>query len=86
MRFGTGVAVYFLIWWTVLFCILPIGVRTQSDEGSVVHGSEPGAPTRPMLRKKAIMTTLVASVIFLALWSLRAAGVTLEGFLRAMPF
>ena len=86
MKFGTAVAIYFLIWWTVLFCILPIGVRTQTDEGSIVAGSEPGAPTRPMLKKKAILTTILASVIFLAFFGLRAAGVTVEGFVKAMPF
>ena len=86
MRLGTAIAIYFLIWWTVLFCVLPIGVKSQVDDGSIVSGTEPGAPIRPMLRKKAILTTLIASVIFLAFWGLKASGVTVEGFVRAMPF
>lgn len=86
MRFGTGLAIYFLIWWTVLFCVLPIGVKSQADDGSVVTGSEPGAPIRPMLRTKAILTTLIASAIFVGFLALKAAGVTVEGFVNAMPF
>ena len=86
MRIGTAIAIYFLIWWTVLFCILPIGVRSQQDDGAIVAGTDPGAPGRPQLRKKVILTTIVSTVIFLAFWALRASGVTLEAALKAMPF
>jgi predicted secreted protein len=85
MRTGTAIAIYFLIWWTVLFCILPFGVRSQSDDGEVVSGTEPGAPIRPMLRKKVLITTIVSTVIFLAFWAVRASGMTLEALLKASP-
>jgi predicted secreted protein len=58
-----GLALYFVIWWTLLFAILPFGVRSQAESGEVVHGSEPGAPSAPALQEKAIWTTLVASVV-----------------------
>jgi predicted secreted protein len=86
MRIGTAIAIYFLIWWTVLFLTLPIGVRTQRDANSVVAGTEPGAPIAPMLRKKAILTTIIATVVFLGFWALRASGVSLEMALKAFPF
>ena len=28
-----AIAIYVVIWWTVLFAILPIGVRTQGEDG-----------------------------------------------------
>ena len=31
MSVSTAVAIYFLIWWIVLFAILPWGVRSQSE-------------------------------------------------------
>jgi predicted secreted protein len=86
MRLGTAIAIYFLIWWTVLFVTLPIGVKTQRDDGSIVEGTEPGAPIAPMLRKKAVLTTLISTVIFLGFWGVRASGVTLEMALKAFPF
>ncbi len=86
MRIGTAIAIYFLIWWTVLFMTLPIGVRTQRDANAVVAGTEPGAPIAPMLRKKAILTTIISTVIFLAFWAVRASGVSLEMALKAFPF
>ena len=36
-----GLAFYFIIWWTLLFAILPFGVRSQQEMNNVVPGSEP---------------------------------------------
>jgi predicted secreted protein len=77
--FGLGpvgaTALYFVIWWTVLFVALPVGVRSQHETGEVVRGSEPGAPSVPGLRFKALLTTLIASVVLVfASWVLPLAG------------
>lgn len=70
-----GTALYFVIWWTLLFAALPIGVQSQHESGTVVRGTEPGAPSLPKLRQKAIVTTLIASVVLvLAAWTLPLAG------------
>lgn len=58
-----GFALYFVIWWILLFAVLPFGVRSQAESGEVVPGSEPGAPATPALREKAIWTTLVAAIV-----------------------
>jgi len=63
LRVSGGLALYFVIWWILLFAVLPFGVRSQAESGEVVTGSEPGAPSVPALREKAIWTTLVASVV-----------------------
>ena len=36
MPVGTGVAIFFLIWWIVLFAVLPWGVHRQDEEGNYV--------------------------------------------------
>jgi predicted secreted protein len=63
-----AIAIYFTIWWIVLFAILPWGVRSQHEDGEVVAGTDPGAPVAPRLLIKAIATTLVTTVIFAGLW------------------
>jgi predicted secreted protein len=60
----TALAIYFLVWWVVLFAVLPFGVRSQEETGNVVPGSDPGAPALPGLRKKLIWTTVVATIVF----------------------
>jgi predicted secreted protein len=68
MRIGSLIAIYFVVWWIVLFAILPWGVRTQDEEGDVTLGTTHSAPARPMLIRKAIATSLVAAFIVGAFW------------------
>ena len=62
MAISTAIAIYFLIWWIVLFAVLPWGVRAQGEGGT--PGTDPGAPLVPHLRAKLIWTTVVSTVIF----------------------
>ena len=67
----TGAIVCFVIvWWLCFFVVLPIGVRGQYEDGSTIEGTESGAPTDPMIRKKAIWATMGAVVITAALFIL----------------
>jgi len=63
LRVTGGLALYFVIWWVLLFAILPFGIQSQAESGNVVTGSEPGAPSAPGLQEKAIWTTLVSSAV-----------------------
>ena len=70
-----ALALYFLVWWTTLFAVLPFGVRSQAEAGDVAPGSDPGAPALPALREKAVLTSLAASLVFtLVAWILPLAG------------
>jgi predicted secreted protein len=62
MAVATAVAIYFLIWWIVLFAVLPWGVRAQEDDGA--PGTDPGAPRVPRLMAKLLWTTVVAGVVW----------------------
>lgn len=61
-------AVYFVVWWIVLFAVLPWGTRTQEEEGEIVLGTSYSAPTKPRLLRKALATSLVAAVLVGILW------------------
>jgi len=61
-------ALYFVIWWITLFAVLPFGIRSQHEAGDVVAGTEPGAPVLPGLLRKAVITSLIAAVIFAGVW------------------
>ena len=68
MNWFTGVVLYVLLWWTVLFAVLPIGTRPAEDADSLTGWR--GAPERPQLLRKAIITTLVAAVVWFGAWLL----------------
>jgi predicted secreted protein len=63
-----AIAIYFTMWWIVLFAILPWGVRSQHEDGDVVAGTDPGAPVAPRLVMKAVATTIVTTILFAGLW------------------
>ena len=67
MSWATGVMVYLVIWWTILFAVLPLGVRRVENPG---RGQDRGAPERPQLLRKAIITTFVAAVVWFGAWLL----------------
>jgi predicted secreted protein len=69
-----GVVAYLLIWWLVLFAVLPIGVRGQWEEGGAKAGTDPGAPVAPRLWRKMLWTTLIAAVLWAALLGALALG------------
>jgi predicted secreted protein len=68
MTFSFALAIYLVIWWIVLFAMLPIGVRTQHDDGNVVPGTAESAPLHPNLLPKMLATTVVSTIVFAALY------------------
>ena len=64
MAFTSALAIYFVIWWLVLFAVLPFGIRSQQEAGDVSPGSDPGAPELPRLWAKLAWTSIWALVVF----------------------
>ena len=64
MSLSFGIAIYFIIWWTVLFAVLPLGVRTQEEAGEVVPGTPKSAPLAPRLLRIVLTTTGIAAIVF----------------------
>ena len=46
MPVATALAVFFLIWWVVLFAVLPWGVSSQHEGNDIAPGTDPGAPSK----------------------------------------
>jgi predicted secreted protein len=67
MAVSTVIAIYFIIWWVVLFAVLPWGVHSQQEEGEVEPGTDPGAPAAHRVWMKLIWTTVIAGVVFVIL-------------------
>jgi predicted secreted protein len=63
-----GIALYFIIWWVMLFAVLPLGVRTQGDTGEVIQGTPDSAPVAPKALRIIGMTTALATAVFICVW------------------
>lgn len=84
MSLTSAIAIFFVLWWLVFFAVLPFGVRTQGeDDEATIEGSPASAPVNPLLLRKAVITTVLAAVIFFGLYEL----IVVAGFgLDDIPF
>ena len=66
----TGISIYLVIWWIVLFTILPLGIQSHHEAGiDLKDGGDPGAPVNPNIKKKFLTTTWVAAIVFAIFWT-----------------
>ena len=65
MDLAAGLAIYFILWWLTLFAVLPWGIKSQTEAGSVVPGTDASAPVRHRLMIKAGVTTFIAGILWL---------------------
>ena len=59
-----SLVIYVIFWWLILFVTLPFGI---SRDKKVIHGNDPGAPKKTLLKKKVLITSfasLILTVIF----------------------
>jgi len=68
MDIAFAVALYFMIWWMVLFAVLPFGVRTQAEAGDVTPGTPASAPAKPIMLRLFGINTVLAAVVFTVVW------------------
>jgi predicted secreted protein len=84
---STGFAIYFVMWWIVLFVTLPFGVRSQHEDGVGAPGTDPGAPIVAGMGRKLIWTTVISAVIFAASMLAYNAGLlNIERLSKLMGF
>ena len=65
MGLVTGIAVYIVVWWVVLFAVLPWGVRTSDTPEP---GMAPSAPVRPRIALKFLITSGIAAIVWLVIY------------------
>ena len=86
MQIGTVIAIYFIIWWVVLFAVLPWGVRSQEESGEVTPGTDPGAPAVHRIWMKLVYTTVTASVVFGVLYAIYVFDLIPISFLKQIAY
>ncbi|MDJ0950395.1 MAG: DUF1467 family protein [Alphaproteobacteria bacterium] len=69
MTWSTGLFVFVIIWWLVLFTVLPWGVR-QPEPEEIEPGEMAGAPRRSRLVLKLVVTTGIAVILWIGAYFL----------------
>lgn len=72
MNILTAFFIYLLVWWVVIFTMLPLGIERHDEAGK---GFDAGAPKHANIKKKMILTTIISAVIVALIWLLVDLGV-----------
>lgn len=80
MTLTSILAIYFILWWVVLFAVLPWGNQSAHEAGEAAErGHASSAPINPNLGRKFVATTLISGVIFaIGYWVVSNGLVTIE--------
>ena len=76
MSITSAIVLYAVIWFMVLFIVLPLRLKTQGDVGEIVPGTPAGAPVDPQLGRKARIVTIISFVLWVVI-----AGTIISGLI-----
>ena len=62
MNWFTAFVLYVMIWWTVLFAVLPFGTSPVSTPDTATGWR--GAPVAPRMGRKVLATTIISTVVW----------------------
>ena len=89
MGITSALVLFAVIWFMVLFIALPVGLRTQGDEGEVVPGTHAGSPANLNMKRKAKWVTIISFGIWCVLAGIITSGMItvadLDWFGRMTP-
>jgi len=78
--FYTGLTMYLVIWWLVLFMVLPFGARETIDAEDVAKGHASSAPKRPRLLLKMAITAVITGFVYAGIYYALTTGlISLSG-------
>ena len=70
MTWFSGSLSFAIIWWVVLFAVLPFGVKTADEAGIEPEpGQATSAPVKPRMALKLAATTVITAVLFVGVWA-----------------
>jgi predicted secreted protein len=75
MGIVSGLVLFAVIWFMVLFVVLPIRLETQGDRGNVEPGTHASAPANLNMLRKAKLVTMVSAAIWVLLAGIIFSGV-----------
>ncbi len=86
MTWVSVAALYFILWWLVLFATLPFGLKTQEEDSDVTLGTEASAPRGPHMMRAIVRTTIVSAVILGGFYLVtRGLGLSIDDIPRIVP-
>ena len=64
MGIAGSIILFLLIWWLLLFTILPLNISNNAEKNINNDGNDSGAPNNPQIFKKFLITTIISIIIW----------------------
>lgn len=75
MSIMSAIVLYAVIWFMVLFIVLPLRLRTQGESGDVVPGTPASAPDEAQIWRKVKSVTLWSALLWMIFAAVILSGV-----------
>ncbi len=75
MGITSALVLFAVIWFLVLFVVLPLRLTTQGDAGKVTPGTQAGAPAAIDMKRKFRIVTAIAFVLWVVIAGTIVSGV-----------
>ena len=75
MAITSILVVFAVLWFLTLFVVLPIGEVSQEEDGHVVPGTPAGAPAEPRMKRKLLITTVIAAILTVIVCTVIISGI-----------
>lgn len=75
MGITSAIVMLAVIWFMVLFIVLPFRITTQGEAGEVVPGTPSSAPDVSHLKAKFKLVTVISAVIWVITFTIIMSGV-----------
>lgn len=75
----SAIVLFAFLWFLTFLVVLPLRLQTQGEAGSVTPGTPQSAPANPQMRRRIIVTTIVATLLWaLLVWVITSGLVTVD--------
>ncbi len=79
MTITAALVLFAVIWFMLLFIVLPLGQKSQSEDGERVPGTPASAPVNPMIGKKMKWVTIITIILWVPLvWFIMSGILTIK--------
>lgn len=70
MDIVSGIVVFMIVWWTIIFCVLPLGMSSTQEIAEEDEYLAPGAPKNVNIKQKFILTTFITIAVWIVIYVL----------------
>ena len=74
MSISGAIVTYLILWWMVLFMVLPWGI-SRVDPDQLLPGEDPASPAKANMLKKLAATTIITFVLFGLVYLIITSGI-----------